>query len=105
VLDAFDTDESGEIELEEFAALYAVLVRKDQASNLERIAESGPSLGGRATPPRRPNPQQTALPVGWEALTDPATNRVYYYETSTGQTSWTMPSLEPRYGGANALII
>lgn len=32
-----------------------------------------------------------ALPLGWEAVTDPASGKVYYCNRSTGQSSWTPP--------------
>ena len=31
----------------------------------------------------------------WIPVTDPATNATYYYNTATGQTSWTPPAAAP----------
>lgn len=36
-------------------------------------------------------PQQPQLPPGWLAVTDPVSNRVYFANPSTGQTSWEPP--------------
>ena len=33
-----------------------------------------------------------ALPDGWKCTTDPNTGEVYYYQSITGQTSWTKPT-------------
>ena len=35
----------------------------------------------------------TTLPPGWAAAVSPRDGRMYYYEKSTGKTSWTHPSV------------
>jgi hypothetical protein len=35
--------------------------------------------------------QQAQLPPGWLAVTDPVSNRIYFANPSTGQTSWEPP--------------
>jgi hypothetical protein len=44
-----------------------------------------PPLPGRGAP--RP-----ALPAGWEEVTDPASKDVYYFNESSGQTTWDRPT-------------
>merc|ERR1712066_1166706 len=36
-------------------------------------------------------PAATTLPPGWEQVTDPATQRPYYCNRATGESSWTPP--------------
>ena len=38
-----------------------------------------------------PPPPGTTLPSGWLEVMDPATNRAYFYNQSTGETSWRRP--------------
>ena len=32
------------------------------------------------------------LPAGWTEAMDPTTNRMYWYQATTGQSSWTRPT-------------
>jgi len=36
------------------------------------------------------------LPSGWTEVTDPSSGKTYYYNESTGTTSWENPSMEPQ---------
>lgn len=42
-------------------------------------------------PPPPPPPGQDALPPGWQAVTDPATKHTYFYNATTGATTWERP--------------
>ena len=66
VLDAYDLDQSGEIELEEFAALYTVLRRKAIAS------PDAPPPAAAGTPPPAAAAAQRKPPPPLAALTPPA---------------------------------
>lgn len=43
-------------------------------------------------PPPAPPPGSNALPPGWQAVKDPSSGQVYYYNQQTGATTWTNPS-------------
>eukprot|EP00401_Gymnodinium_catenatum_P009751 CAMPEP_0117523974 /NCGR_PEP_ID=MMETSP0784-20121206/35003_1 /TAXON_ID=39447 /ORGANISM="" /LENGTH=288 /DNA_ID=CAMNT_0005320101 /DNA_START=22 /DNA_END=888 /DNA_ORIENTATION=- len=42
-----------------------------------------------------PMQPQAALPPGWEQATDPASGKVYYFNRSTNETTWTLPTGSP----------
>jgi hypothetical protein len=44
-----------------------------------------------ATSAAPPGGGEAALPAGWVVHADPATGREYFYNESTGESSWTHP--------------
>ncbi len=46
-------------------------------------------------PRQSPTPSDTALPPGWQAGFDTQYQRTYYYNHSTGETTWEKPKWEP----------
>jgi len=42
-----------------------------------------------ATPPP---PPPSDLPPGWQEMKDPSSGHSYYYNATTGETTWTKPS-------------
>jgi uncharacterized protein YbdZ (MbtH family) len=41
----------------------------------------------------------TDLPEGWTEVVDPSSEQIYYYNTSTEETSWELPSVDGKVGG------
>ena len=50
-------------------------------------------------PSEEENANTNSLPQGWEECTDPTSGHTYYYNGSTGQTSWELP------GGAPSAVL
>lgn len=52
------------------------------------------TAAGAAPPPKgvAPPPASTALPEGWQEMADPSAGRSYYYNTVSGETTWTTPT-------------
>jgi len=40
----------------------------------------------------KPETMSSGLPAGWEQATDPLSGKTYFYNRSTGETSWTAPT-------------
>eukprot|EP00931_Biecheleriopsis_adriatica_P067253 TRINITY_DN41417_c0_g1_i1.p1 TRINITY_DN41417_c0_g1~~TRINITY_DN41417_c0_g1_i1.p1 ORF type:complete len:282 (-),score=61.76 TRINITY_DN41417_c0_g1_i1:68-871(-) len=51
----------------------------------------GPPAEG-VTASTAPTSEQAALPEGWEAVLDPASGHTYYFNTTTGESTWTHPA-------------
>jgi len=65
---------------------------KQKESNMEPEATPTPSTD---EPPAAPAAAETSepLPDGWETAVSPVDGRAYFYNPTTGATSWTHPSL------------
>jgi len=58
--------------------------------------EAMPQFYASAPPPPPgsvPPPPPAPLPTGWQALNDPNTGAVYYYNANTGESTWARPSV------------
>jgi hypothetical protein len=55
----------------------------------EGSADSGSATPGKPPPP--PPPRRTPLPEPWEEVADNETGERYYWNTTTGETSWDRP--------------
>ena len=43
-------------------------------------------------PPGAPPPSYGNLPPGWQAMSDPASGATYYYNATSGESTWTRPT-------------
>lgn len=66
----------------------------------KKIKRQGPVIVDDPMNPReqvaaalRRHQQRIPLPPGWEAATDPATGKMYYYNKITSERSWTLPQM------------
>jgi hypothetical protein len=53
----------------------------------QALADAAESLD-----PPPPTEEDDNLPPGWKAASDPDTQKTYYYNNKTKQTSWTRPT-------------
>ena len=63
----------------------------DNSTTWERPAAK-PIYAAAPPPPPPAAPAAAPLPAPWQAVVDPGTQRTYYYNYQTGDTSWTKPA-------------
>jgi len=74
------------------AALF--LWKREEANSFNNMAGAGGPAAPQPSPAgtSRAQPPRLALPKGWEAVLDKETGDTYYYNESTGESTWTNPA-------------